>query len=867
MAVNAVGAAALPKAERVVGVHRTWRATAVVWWRVHASPLWRHRQRTLLMLVGMAAGISLTVAILMLSLSVTRPFAGFAAAGQVELEVRPRVRDRLPETVVRVVRAVPGVRNAIPAIGGMTVLAAGPRQQGALLVGSDCSVMALLDERARCTRALGQAAGGPGAAVWLSGRLAAVLGVSPGDRLAFPGQDRSAAHVAGLLHDRRLDAVNSGFVAVAATVDVQALTSSGPFLSRVYVDTRAPAATAARLQRALGASVTVGRPGSDLSLFLRGTQWMLWVAAGIVVVSGVLMALNALLMSLEARLRTVAVLGVLGAPAGRIAAALAVEGAVLGLAAGAVAVGPGYWLGVVLARRFGRPLLEGTGATLATPFEPWVVAVAFAVGLSAGVGAMVPVLVRLGRAGPLHVFRSAEANRQALRTGMPARFWTPVVGGLLAVAGLAMAGSIRDGRLELLWSVPAVGSTAVGLLVVSFGVGPLVVGAFLRRVVRFHACGRLAIAELAREPARVSAVVATVGLAATIWIGVDSTRVLVTESVTTNLVREIGGDVYLYPRRAGQQVTGRFDDAALAWMRHVPGVAAVRPQRLAIVDDGGHVNVLGTDPAHPRDFLELGPARRAAAVWRRVAAGEVVLSTGYAARKGARAGGTVTIPAVDGTRRFRVAAVAQPRFGYDNGIGDLAVVSDQAAADVFAASVDSVIVTPATGSSPVAVARRFERSRERPEVYTNTAASTARSAGRNAERLFGPFDIISFATAAVGALAAATFIALMLEQRRRERAVLQFLGLTSRKERIALYYEGAALMLMGLGFGAVSGSTFAYLLVQIVPVLTGGAVAWHPVVSAVGLGAAAIAGIGVVAFTWPSMEAGRLNLLAAIREE
>ncbi len=805
-----------------------------VWSEIHLRAVLAQRGVAVLVVGGIWLGTSVMVGVLVMWVAIGRPFHSFeqAAATVADLQVTPHVDGRLPEDVIRDVRAVPGVRTAVPVVAGLTSLqAARGRPRGVFLLGTNCSAEALVGDFG-CRRYAQEAAATNrrGAPLLVSRRLAAALGLRPGAGVGILGGLVGDAYVAGVVDARGvLAGVNAGYWAVGELTGVQTLLGTGPHLGGLLLD--ADRAAARRLRGVVGSVAEVGPPTSHTAVFVELTRSLLLVSSLLILFGGALVAVNSYVLSLEERQRVFALTTVLGAGRGRLVGGMLAEGALLGLVAGVLAVPGAYLTGRLFTTLFAGSMLSGTGAELAVGFEGWTAAAALAAGALAGAGAALPAAIRTVRQGAIIAVRS----QTGIATHHEAPRW-PMLGVVLVAAALPMGWAWGQGRVPFAVGFGAAALLATGLLSSVFGAVPLLSRAPARFFARRRAVGLLTSADMESDPLRWAAVATTIAGAMILLVGLNSMRVLTVQSMASAVERQLVHLVDVHPRAVGDQVTASFGDAALARIRDTPGVAAVYPQRLAVVRTGtGALNVEGTDPLHPRPHLSFERGVRVGEVWRRVRTGDVLVSRLFANRRGLRPGGTLTLPTTGGTRTFRVAAVVTSGFDRDNGIGDFVVAADEVAARHWGAGVDMALVAPRRGVDTAALARRLERSGV-VGLRATDRSETAADAARNGGRFLRPVENMGYALVIIAAVGVANFFLISIAGRRRLLGMLRFIGYTPGVERRTLLAETATMGVFGLVFGILGAMLFSWFVALASPAMLASQVAWGFVPGAVLVG-------------------------------
>ena len=282
--------------------------------RLRSQPL-----RTFLTVVAIAAGVGVTVGVLIARSSLDDATLGFsrAVAGPATLRVEgPVDHGGLDEGVAERVAQVPGVRTAVPLVIGVTQAtdSSGKHLLIATL-GMDCRAEAIIGAKG-CTdemlRSLGDTA-------LLSPSLAARLG--PRGSI---GTSEGTRRVGGAPTERHLEAVNGGRVAVYSLPAAQRLFGRPGGLDTVLIVPE-PGADSVALRKSVEASVGMHNYVMDATDPVGGSVFAATILPFLLLISlaglaiGSQLVSNSVTLSLEQRRRELALTGALGAtpPRGR----------------------------------------------------------------------------------------------------------------------------------------------------------------------------------------------------------------------------------------------------------------------------------------------------------------------------------------------------------------------------------------------------------------------------------------------------------------------------------------------------------------------------------------------------------------------
>ena len=175
-------------------------------------------------------------------------------------------------------------------------------------------------------------------------------------------------------------------------------------------------------------------------------------------------------------------------------------------------------------------------------------------------------------------------------------------------------------------------------------------------------------------------------------------------------------------------------------------------------------------------------------------AGKIGLSEIAASRLGVATGETVELPTVEGPKRYRVAGIFHPRIVNDTTVGDIVLVSEGLARSDWAAVRDQVAVACLFPADATAHRNDFFDLGAGLSVYDNGQWRSEATTGIT--RFFEPFTITGYVVMAAAGLSVLNVFVLGLVQRKRERAVLRAIGVTTRQEQAVVIAHVGVLALL-----------------------------------------------------------------------
>ncbi|HEX5146726.1 MAG TPA: ABC transporter permease, partial [Conexibacter sp.] len=743
-------------------------------------------------------------------------------SGSARVQVVARDEQGLDARLTEAVRGLPGVAHAAPLLEQRAQLSGPGGNASVLLVGVDPSLASL---GGTLTHGIGPTAGlafreglvlPSATAAHLGARrlpLGALVANAPGRTVVVRLRGRAfSTRVAAVVGPELIGPLSQSAVAVARLAQVQAMAQLPGRVDRILV---VPAphreALVHRELRALVAGradvVPIDQETRVLAQATGPNNQSTGLFAAISAVVGLLLAFNAMLLTVPERRRSVADLRLQGFTPRQVVLVLGFQSLLLGALASAVGVA----LGGVLART-----LFGTVPTyLSFAFptgsqrvvEPRVVALAFAGGVAATCLAAAQPLADLRGGRPLDaVYRSSGEPGQAL--GARTRAIALCVGLLLfAVTTLLLV--LRPG-------LTVAGIAALALATV------LTTPALLALVVR--GCGwlscrlqlnMLTVATMALR----STTLRSIALAASGAVAVFGSVAI--EGAHRDLVRGLDRNFGEFLSTADLWVTTGGDDlttegfhapGALALLRGQPGVAGVQPYYGGLLDVGDRRTWVigrppGDQPQIPPSQVVAGNAARASAQLR--AGGAVAVSEGIARQLGAHVGGPIALPTPTGVHRFRLAATLT-NLGWGPGAIVVGARSYRAAWGAPDPTALEVHLRP--GANPARARAQLQRALTPGWALTvQTTAQRLDQYERLARQGLDRLSVISKLLLAAAALALAAATGASTWQRRRALAAHRLHGFAPGQLRRALLLEASIVLGTGCFVGALAG-VYGHLL-------------------------------------------------------
>ncbi len=833
----------------------------------------RAKLRSGLTVFGLALGVALYVAIRLCNESVDASFRDSitGVSGAATLEVLGGEAG-FDEMTMETVAATPGVLAAAPVIqravalddgASLVILGVDPFSEAPFrangLGAADALESFLLDP----------------AAIAVTRRFAEARGLRPGDSLRVVDHDRPVTlTVAAIVADDRLARAWGGAVALMDIASAQWTFDRLGRLDRLDILTAPDEidAVRARLAGALPAPLLVQRPERRLAhteQVVRAFQVNLTALSGIALLVGLFLIYNTMTYALLRRRAEIGLLRALGVTRARLFGVLTAESLAFGAAGGLLGVPLGWLLAraavggvsLTVAALYGGAPVRDAALTLSLAVE------GFALGSVVAVAAALVPIVEALRTVPREVLHPGWVERRRrIRAG---RLAMAGLGWWALAWALAHAGPIHG--------IPLFGYGAALCLVLGGAFVTPLAGTWLGRVVDPLALrlgwveARLAGGTLSATPGRTAvaagALMTALAMMVSVIVMVGSFR----RTVERWIEATITADLYLTPgSRPAVGPSAHFaDDAVVAAIASLPGVAAVDPYRqIPIEADGQPLLVSSRDARIVRDRsgmqFEHGDPN---AILDRLAKGEgVVISEVLARRLGVRAGDSLRLPTPDGPASFPILAVFYDyatdggrvlmdrsvfvRYWRDRGVTAAAVyVGEEADPERVRAAIDAALAP----SHRVAITSNRALKREVLEVFDQTFAITR------------ALEWVAMAVAALGV--ANTVLAIVLE-RRREVGVLRALGATRAQVGGIVVCEAGLIGVLGSALGVAVGFAVSLVLIRVVNLQSfGWTIGFSWGVTDV-IGAALLAFAAAVAAGWfPARHAAGLPFVEVLTDE
>ena len=766
-------------------------------------------------------------------------------------------RRPIPDTLVTVVRRLPGVGYAYGSVAGYAQFVA---RDGSAIGGAAHSNEGFsFDPNSQLSPlrlVRGGAPTGPGEVV-MDRATATKYGFTVGDRVRvlLPGAPQTF-RISGLVTFG-----DDGNLAGTTLAGFSLTTAQALFNSRGHYDSinvlAKPGTDQVALQRAIadvlppGVEVVSGQTIANelyraINNALSFLSTALLVFAFISLFVGAFTIANTFTITIGQRTRELALLRVVGAGRGQILRSVLAEAAITGLVASAIGLGLG-----VLAALGLKALLKGFGITLPSAplvFEARTVVASIAVGVGVTLLSAVAPARRAVRIPPIaalaeHVEDTAQAHPQERLIGG---------GTALFIALIAIVKGVLKPAIGLVGLGALAGFIAAVLLLPLFA-GPLAGGLGRPLANLTGAPGSIGLRNATRNPRR------TAQTAAALMIGLMlvSTVAVLGASLSSSATQSIDSAVSADYVIGG---SGRFSDSVFPTVARLPGVSAITAVLTGQFDFKGSLESLGavsTPGLSQTVNLHVTKGRGAAAL----AAGELLVDTTTARSDHVHVGSVALVTfAQTGSTTIRVGGIFKP----NSSAGSYIVSARYFLAHFDHPLLDAVLVRTAPGT------RHFGATLNRalaayPNLTIDTRAQFEAAQQGSVNQLLGLVYVLLALAVLVALIGIVNTLMLSVFERTREIGLLRAVGMRRGQVRAMIRVEAVVVSLLGAVVGVVVGTALGAALASSLR-NNGITTVSIPFASLIGF-LVLSALLGLAAASWPARRAANLDVLAAIAVE
>ena len=829
-------------------------------------PLWREPLRTMLTVFAVALGVAVVVAIELAGEAATGSFRSSleSLSGDADFEIS--AVGGLEEELLGELAALPYPMRVSPRVEG-TALVQGQRRSVAVLgldLVGDTSIDQTLWRRSFDSTALTT-----GDSVWVGRRVAS----RPGETLRL--MINGASHdfvVRAVLASEGLSGLAREDLVVMDIATAQRVFSRQGLLDRIEV--RLPKAEGTDweglLRGVLPAGVTLRRRGARTAenrKMLSAFRWNLRVLSYISLVVGAFLIYYTISVSVVRRQTEIGILRAVGTTRFGVMAAFLAEAAFFG------------FLGTLLGLALGRVMANGAVGLMAatvsalyvssTPgeiqFSYWTFIVAAMAGIGITLLAALAPAREAARVPPTDAMASGRRHYVArLRVGRDL-VWGVLLAGAACAASFAppIEGKPLFGYLAALLLIAgaalATPALVTGLIRMTSGAVERLMG------VEGMLASRSLLGSLARTAVLVSTLSTAVAMMASVGIMVGSFR----DTVSVWLENRLGADLYLRPAGSGGIDSHPTLDPGIAdRIEALDGVSAVDRFRAYPITYNGLPATLGAGQSHVFSrtsnlrFLSGNRER----IMNLLPTGDyVVISEPFAYKHDLDVGDVIQLPLRGRAVQFEVIGVY---YDYANERGY--VIADR---DVLLQHLPD----PAPSNLAIYVKPGIDLTKARVAIEGITAGRDVFIAGNRrlraaAMEVFDRTFAITYALEAVAILVAimgmaGALMALVID-RRREIAVLRFLGATGTQVRRLILAESGLLGLMANVLGLAVGTLLSLILIYVINKQSfGWTIQFHWPVTLLLSAMSLIYLAAILAGLYPARVAARLNPIEVVHEE
>ncbi|HVV77829.1 MAG TPA: FtsX-like permease family protein [Mycobacteriales bacterium] len=782
----------------------------------------RRPLRAVLAVISIAAGASLGVSVLVMTVSVSAGFHSFGRqlAGPAPLRVVGATSSGgLADSVLPAVAHTLGVKTAIPLVQVVTYAgtASDPHAETIVALGVDCRVQALFG-RFGCTSdelsALSNAGG-----VVVSPRLASKLG--PGASIqtdAAPVPLRSAVQLPAL------NAMNHGYMAIFALQDAQRLFARAHRLDVIYVipsngidvhDLRT------RLQAAVGdwnGVLTATDPPPAVGVYTDTIIPLFALLSLFALAVGGMLIFNISSLAMEERRRELALVAALGGTARVVRTGAALEGGALGLVGGLIGVGGGTLLAHPLTASLSKFTTVVVGVGIPVKLTAGSVVAGIMLGAIVGAAAALASTRRVGRIDVVAELSMREETFEAQhrRDLWRATAYLAFCGAGIAVCWLAQRhGSIEPWQAKV--APLGVLIATVASLLASAALASVIAAALSRLTRRLDGPVRLGVANLARQGRRAGVMAISIGAAVTTAFVIGSTQSAakadIAQSVETGHIQELYVST-LEPNNT-VNVEAKPTEALARQLARIPGVARIDR---SVFELSGHetkhlvgVNA-GTLPWLNAPLIE-GTKSPAS-----FAAGKVLIGAALARDTGARPGSTLPIDTPSGRASVTVGGIWE-----DGNLGGRDITMSMTLyRHLFGNQpAQSFGVVAQQGVSLVELADRIRSAHLLPGLIVEDPSQFSTDVASSVNDQLAPFTAMQRGLLFVAFVAVLSTLLLVGVQRRRELGLLAAVGMEPAQLARMTLAEGISAGVIGLALAFVGSLIIEFGFYLVLPIIIG----------------------------------------------
>lgn len=842
-----------------------------------------HRLRTTLTILGIALGVAVLIAVVLINRSIMASFEATVEdlSGKVDLEVTGSGTG-FDEELLWDVKEVPGVHKATPVIRETVVL----RQPGAegehLLIlgvdflGEDDDYFRDYDsqELDRIKAEPFSFLNGP-TNIIVSRALADRFGYEEGDTipLATPQGQRDFT-IWGFIEAEGVGRAFGGSIAIMYYQAAQVAFDRGSNVDAIdiAIPPGADRDTVARaLEEKLGPGFEAAPPersNDRVRNMLGPLNTGLMMSSLIAMLVGMFLIYNTMSISVVQRKREIGILRALGTTKRQILTLFTLEGLLLGLIGTALGVTLGLGLARVMLDGMTEAVSELYVQTAATDVhaDPLLLVAGFIIGAGGAVVASLVPARAATRVSPVETIRSEGALRQVSAHRFSA---ADALGLALLLATLPLL------RIEPIGEVP-IGGVAANMsltlgtaLLARRGIQGLrrLLGPLVSRVLGVE--GRMAADNLERDLGRAAITTAALTIGVSMAVSLATFLGSFQRSAFDWIDQTVPADLFITSAaKFGGTRNAPMADVLADDLAKLPGVEDVERVRMVDVDRGvDGVKLLSTEfdviERHAdMTFLE----GEQVAAFRAVRGGAVLVSENLARRRDLHAGGTLELPTPAGRVPFPIAGVVID-YTSDRGL----VIADRATfiARWGDSRVDTYKLYLPDGTDLEPVRREInERWGEKYDLFVLTDREFKAEITRLLDQTFQVMRALELVALVIALLGVVNTLLASVLDRTREIGVLRAIGMLRRQVRKLIMAEAGLLGLVSVILGTALGLGGGVILLRSISLAaTGWYFPMRPPLGGLAETAALVIAVSIFAGWYPAREAARMPVTDALEYE
>ena len=827
------------------------------------------KSRTFLTIAGVVLGVAVILATTIANRSTIQAFGDMidSITGKADFWINGASSAGFSENKLSLVSRIDGVEQANPGISRGSTLRNGRHRETVQVAGIDPRV----DRKLRQFKlATGRFIKKDEFAALVPIGLAKKSKIKVGDRVTLVGSESPRSFiVSGLLKEEGAGRFGSGkavFIPLSAAQRIFGMEGKLNYIDAKAEPGRSAKRVGERISKRLGSSFVVERPENRvdaISQMLRGLTVGLSFFGTIALFVGAFLVYNTFAMVVVEQTQELGMLRSLGGSRGQVARLILTQAGIIAVFGSILGVGAGIALAKLLLRYMARTV-QMPIETLSIPYGGliWAVVIGIIVTLAA---ALQPALLA-GRISPLAAIRVRA--RQSSKKGTLIR----LIASFLAIAFAVAVSFLPDAEGFGRYASLAVPLHEAGdfmfllgaALIIPSLVGPLGYLFSLPMKVLFGDTGKIAAANLRKNPGRTAATVSAVMITLAMLISVGGMVGSFRVSVDRWVDKSLGADVFV----SSQTLSSSFNKKFVNKLKRVRGVAdltmiKVFPVRL----DHERVMFRAIEPKSVRRFAKFqftsGGKNKA---WRELGRPRrIFISNVLSHKRQLKVGDKVELTTVKGRKVFHVAAVVVD-FGGDMGdlmIGtrrDMKTYFDLDDANALRIKVDQ-------GVAPRVVAKRINKKFKDRNLDVEDIQVFKDRVTRQVNDSFAVFNVLILLAAIVAVISVFNTLTMSILERRREIGVLRALGATRGQIALMTLIEAFITGAIGVLVGLVVGAYISRDIVNGMNLLTGYDIDFtFPINTAVW---AAVLGLAVamVAAVYPARRAATYKIAEAIQHE